>query len=44
MSKYARIAKKWYDKGKWSEEKLRVLVEAEAITAEEFFEITGKEY
>lgn len=44
MSKYAQIAKKWYDMGKWSEEKLRMLVEAERITADEFAEITGREY
>lgn len=44
MSKYAEIAKKWYDKGKWSEEELRMLVEALRITADEFKQITGKDY
>jgi len=44
MSKYAKIAKKWYDAGVWGIDKLRELVEAGAITPAEFKEITGEDY
>ena len=44
MSKAAKIAKKWYDKGIWGIDRLRELVETEVITPEEFKEITGEDY
>lgn len=34
--------KKYYDTGVWSEERVREAVAKNAITAEEFKEITGK--
>lgn len=44
MSSYAKIAKKNYDNGSWSEDILRNLVGKGRITADEFREITGQEY
>ena len=38
------IAKKWYDKGLWSIEKLRELVAAGKLTEEAFTRITGEPY
>lgn len=41
---YEATAKKWYDKGLWSADNLRQLVEAGKITAEAFERITGTPY
>lgn len=43
MSKYD-IVKDYYDKGLWSEYRVRMAVEKGWITAEEYEEITGSKY
>ena len=40
----AELAKKWYDKGKWSEAKIYALTEIEKITPSDYEEIVGKPY
>ncbi len=40
---YEKI-KEYYERGLWSEARVRDAVEKGAITAEQFREITGKEY
>ena len=39
---YEATAKKWYDKGLWSVDNLRQLVEAGKISADAFERITGE--
>lgn len=43
MSKAYKLAKKYYP-GLWNKAKLRELVEADLLTAEEFEELTGEPY
>ena len=44
MSVYAQKVKRYYELGLWNEFRLKNAVKREAITAEEYTEITGKEY
>lgn len=44
MSKYFNLVKHNYDKGLWSEARVRNAVEKGWITAEEYQEITGEVY
>lgn len=44
MSRIYKMAKKYYDKGLWTEADLRRLVAAGQLTAEEYEEITGEPY
>lgn len=44
MSKFAEIAKKWYEAGKWTKENLKDLVRAGRITEAEYEEIVGEPY
>ena len=44
MSKNFKKIKKWYDMGIYHEKELRVMVEKEQITEEEFEIITGHPY
>lgn len=42
MSKYAEIAKRYYESGQWSRSRIVDLLEAGRITQEEFAEIVGE--
>lgn len=44
MSALYKTVKKYYDMGFYSDEQVKVFVEKEKITAEEYKLITGKEY
>lgn len=44
MSKHFIFIKKNYDRGYWSEKKVRDAVDKKWITASEFKQITGKSY
>ena len=44
MSKDFEKIKQYYDNGLWSEDRVRNMVIKEVITAEEYYEIVGKEY
>ena len=44
MSEIFNIAKRYYDRGLWDEDKLRKLVAKNYLTADEFTAITGKSY
>lgn len=44
MSGFAQRVKRYYELNLWSEARVRDAVEKGAVTAEEYLEITGKEY
>ena len=36
--------KKWYENGKWTKARLKLVVQAGTLSEEEYKEITGEEY
>lgn len=36
--------KKWYENGKWTKARLKLVVQARTLSEEEYKEITGEEY
>ena len=44
MREFAAKVKEYYERGLWSEQRVRDAVAKNAITAEEFKAITGKDY
>ena len=44
MREFAAKVKRYYERGLWSEQRVRAVVQKGAISAEEYAEIVGKAY